>query len=468
MVYITRIIEEKIKRYIESSAPPFHVLLLNGARQCGKSTLLTHLFPKKEHFHINLALEGGFCDAIDATGSFSDFTFLLENRLNTKMGGNKFLIFDEAQLSRKLGSYVRFMKEEWKTQRVILTGSTLSTLFDNSEKPTGRVVEFILRPFNFVEFLAALGKEALLSKLKNFDPAYPPSATVHEEALRLLKEYLTVGGLPEVVLTYKNGKDFLPLLADIFSFYKRDFQEKLSSENLTAIFTQVFLRIAAATGSPIKLSSIIKSSSPGYKKVQDVLSLLEAWHQVIRVDSETSRLSKIGTVTPKRYLFDHGIRFLQNPARFKDLDLLDTASLHREETGGVIENFAATELLSLHSPFPLRSWSKTNQSGQVDFLFQNTKESYALEVKAALKLDQKHLSSLFAYQEFYPKTLLILANLSSGGIWKKENKTVLNIPAYALYSFLETGMAQYIGCMKGKIKIKGDIMSTGIKWDAES
>ena len=33
---------------------------------------------------------------------------------------------------------------------------------------------------------------------------------------------------------------------------------------------------------------------------------------------------------------------------------------------------------------------------------------------------------------------------------------------------VESGMAQYIGCMKGKIKIKGNIMSTGIKWDAES
>ena len=212
--YIPRIIEKKIKEHIKSAAPPFHVILLNGARQCGKSTLLTQLFPKKEHFHINLALEGGLCDAIDATGSFSDFTFLLENRLHYKMGGDKFLIFDEAQLSRKLGGYIRFMKEEWQTQRVILTGSTLSTLFENSEKPTGRVVEFILRPFNFVEFLTALEKETLLLKLTNFDPANPVSETIHEEAVRLLKEYVTVGGLPEVVITYKNGKDYLPLLAD--------------------------------------------------------------------------------------------------------------------------------------------------------------------------------------------------------------------------------------------------------------
>ena len=436
MTYIPRIIEKNILAYIRNDSPPFNVILLNGARQCGKSTLIGHLFPKKEHIHINLALEGGLCDAIDATENFDDFTFLLENRLNYKMGGDKFLIFDEAQLSQKLGGYIRFMKEEWRTQRVILTGSTLSTLFQNREKPTGRVVEFILRPFNFVEFLKTLGKEALLEKLKAFTPEAPFSSTVHEETLRLLKDYLIVGGLPAVVLAFGARKDFLPLLANIFAFYKRDFQEKLSSENLTAIFTQAFLRIAAATGSPIKLSSIIKSSSPGYKKVQDVLSLLEGWHQIIRIDCETSQLTKTGTVTPKRYLFDHGIRFLQNPARFKDMDLLDSASLKREETGGVIENFVLTELLSLHSPLPLRSWEKTNQSGHVDFLFQDEKTTHAIEVKAALKLDQKHLSSLLAYHPFYPQSKLILASLSPGGICQKAENTILNIPVYALTSFL--------------------------------
>lgn len=437
MTYIPRIIDKKIIEHIKKDTPPFNVILLGGARQTGKSTLLSQLFPKKEHIHINLALDGALSDAIDATGNFDDFTFLLENRLGYKMGGDKFLIFDEAQLSHKLGGYIRFMKEQWRTQRVILTGSTLSTLFENSEKPTGRVVEFVLRPFNFVEFLTAFDKKALLSKLADFRPEAPLSSTVHDEALHELKEYLMVGGLPEVVLAYRAKKDFLSLLANIFAFYKRDFQQKLVSENLTAIFSQAFLRIAAATGSPIKISSIIKSSSPGYKKVQDVLSLLEGWHQIIRIDCETSRLSKTGTVTPKRYLFDHGIRFLQNPARFRDLDLLDSTSLQREETGGIIENFVLTELLSLHSPLPLRSWAKTNQSGQVDFLFQSEKTSYAIEVKAALKLDQKHLSSLLTYRQFYPQCRLILASLSAGGIWSRGKETVLNIPAYALYSFLD-------------------------------
>ena len=437
MIYVPRIIEESILNHIRSDSPPFNVILLSGARQCGKSTLLKHLFPSENHIHINLGLEGGLCDAIDATENFDDFTLLLENRLDYKMGSKKILILDEAQLSKKLGSYVRFMKEKWQTQHVILTGSTLSTLFDNKEKPTGRVVEFVLRPFNFVEFLKALEKGPLLKRIENFSPQQPFSQTLHQEIIRLLQIYLTVGGLPEVVLTYRDGKDYLSLLANIFAFYKRDFQEKLSSENLTAIFSQTFLRIAAATGSPIKLTSIIKSSSPGYKKVADVLSLLESWHQIIRVDPETSKLSTVGTITPKRYIFDHGIRFLQNPARFQDLNLLDTAHLKREEIGGLLENFVLSELSSLHSPLPIRSWSKTHQSGFIDFLFQDGKNNFAIEVKSAQKLDQKHLAYLLAYQEFYPKSVLILANLSPGGIYKKGKTDFWNIPIYALYTFLK-------------------------------
>ncbi len=437
MSYVTRIIEEKILAHIRDEKPPFNAILVSGARQTGKSTLLAHLFPPREHIHINLAYEGGFCDAIDQSENFEDFTLLLANRFALKMGSGKILIFDEAQLSRRLGSYVRFFKEKWKNQHVILTGSTLSTLFDNNEKPTGRVVEFVLRPFNFVEFLTALEKEPLLEKIESFSPEQPLSQTVHNEMVSLLQEYLKVGGLPEVVLTYKEKKAYLDLLANIFAFYKRDFQEKLSSENLTDIFNQVFLRIAAATGSPIKLSSIIKSSSPGYRKVADVLSLLEGWHQIIRVDWETSKLSSVGMMTPKRYIFDHGIRFLQNPARFGDLNLLDTASLQREEAGGLIENFVLTELLSLASPLPIRSWAKTHQSGWVDFLFQDKKTQFAIEVKAAVKLDRKHLSALLTYQSSYPKSIPILINLGRGGCYQKEGAKIWNIPVYTLYSFLK-------------------------------
>lgn len=65
--------------------------------------------------------------------------------------------------------------------------------------------------------------------------------------------------------------------------------------------------------------------------------------------------------------------------------------------------------------------------------------------------------------KFKEKCLSILDHVDPEGlIITKHGKPVAKLVP------VETGMAQFIGCMKGKIKIKGDIMSTGIKWDAES
>lgn len=431
--YITRLLETELLDFISNQQEPFNTILLGGPRQCGKSTMLKHLFPPDRHIHINLAEESAFCDAIDTTQCFDDLTVLIESRYHTKIGSGRIIIFDEAQLSHKLGNYVRFFKENWKTQTVIITGSTLSNLFTHTEKPTGRVVEFVLRPFNFSEFLDALGQDSLRERLKNWTPEKPFSDTVHRELVTQLQSYLVVGGLPDVVLTYSRQGNHTKLLADIFAFYKRDFQSKLSSENLTSIFSQVFARIAASTGSEIKLSSIIASSSPGYRKLRDVLTIMEMWHQIIRVDYETYQLTKFGTTTPKRYLFDQGIRYLLNPSRFVGLDLLDSAHPKREEIGGLLENFVLTELISTNSPFAIRSWAKTHQSGMVDFLYNTEKDAFAIEVKAALSLDRKHFSALLSYHEVYPNTHLILVNLDKGGVYQtKEGATITSVPAYAI------------------------------------
>lgn len=433
MSYIPRFLEKVLTQWFRQAKPPYHCVLLSGARQCGKSTLLKHLFPKD--IHINLALEAGFSEAIDATTHFDDFTLLVENRFGFKVGAGPVLIIDEAQLSTKLGGYVRFFKEKWQTQRVILTGSTLSTLFENHENPTGRVVEFTLRPFNFQEFLTATGKEALLTKVLSWQPKKPLSETAHGEIISSLKDYLLIGGLPEVALAFKEGGDYQRHLSNIYALYKRDFSAKFA-ENDTAIFHQCFQRIAAATGAPIKNSSIIKSSSPGYTRVADILQTLEAWHLVLKVDCETSELSRIATVTPKRYLFDHGVRFIQNPSRFREINLQETHDPRREEWGGLIENFILTELVALGSIFPIKSWAKTNQSGHIDFIYCNGEKSLAIEVKLAVNYNRKHLAGLLTYHEFYKKTPLILTNLDRGGIHQEGRVPIINVPIYALFEYL--------------------------------
>jgi predicted AAA+ superfamily ATPase len=443
MLYTPRDLETDIVRFWKDTTPPFNVLLLYGARQVGKSTLLEHLYPPSEHLHINLAREAGFAAAIDQTTAFDDFTFLLQSHFRFTPGEkpSRVLIIDEAQLSHKLGGYVRFMKESWPPQKVILTGSTLSTLFKNHEKPTGRVSEFVLRPFHFREFLTCLGETAAVSALDNWTPEKPLSEAVHVRLLELLETYMMVGGLPEAIDAYLTKKDFLKKLADIYAFYQRDFQHAVD-ERWNFIYGTIMLRLAASAGDAISLSSIIEASQPGYKQLPSLLHLLEDWHQILRVDGEIHKLSKVGTQTPKRYIFDLGIRHLQNPARFSQLRLQDSAFVKREDVGGIVETFVATELFSLGSPVSPRSWSFSHQSGNIDFVHLAGRQPIAIEVKSALKLNQKHLMGLISWQRHYPDGKLALTNLSRGGRQEvsqdgvKYNVDV--VPLYALRGYLSS------------------------------
>ena len=443
MKYTPRDLESDLTKFWKDSPAPFNVLLLYGARQVGKSTLLEHLYPPAEHLHINLAREAGFTAAIDQTTSFDDFTFLLQSYFRFTPGKNpdRLLIIDEAQLSHKLGSYVRFMKEAWPPQKVILTGSTLSALFKNHEKPTGRVSEFVLRPFHFREVLACLGETSAVTAIEKWSPDQPLSDVVHTRLLDILETYMMVGGLPAAVNSHLAKRDFLKQLADIFAFYQRDFTQAVD-ERWNFIYGTIMLRLAASAGEAISLTSIIEANQPGYKKLPTLLQLLEDWHQILKVDGEIHKLSKVGTQTPKRYIFDLGIRHLQNPARFSRLRLQDSAFIKREDVGGIVETFVATELFSLGSPVSPRSWSFTHQSGNVDFVHLAGRQPIAIEVKAALKLNQKHLTGLTTWHAHYPDGKLVLANLSRGGIHKLSqddaNSHVDMVPLYALRVYLNS------------------------------
>jgi hypothetical protein len=75
---------------------------------------------------------------VDACQEFREFEQLLRDRLGFDGTAQHVLFFDEAQESRRLGQFVRFMKEDWPHATVILSGSTLSRLFrDDTRYPVG-------------------------------------------------------------------------------------------------------------------------------------------------------------------------------------------------------------------------------------------------------------------------------------------------------------------------------------------
>ena len=136
------------------------MLLVQGARQVGKTVIckqaLSQLPPNRKITFINLEESPDLKLQIDQTQNFAEFTALLRLSKGFAPGEDAVLFIDEAQESKKIGSYVRFMKENWQHTKCILTGSSMTKLFDNDTRvPVGRFESLIVRPSSFREYLRA-------------------------------------------------------------------------------------------------------------------------------------------------------------------------------------------------------------------------------------------------------------------------------------------------------------------------
>ena len=97
------------------------MLLVEGARQVGKSSLVEHALSKssRKSYKLNLERDSRFCSMVDGCREFSEFEQLLRDRIGFACDTGEVLFIDEAQESRRLGGFVRFMKEEWARASVI-------------------------------------------------------------------------------------------------------------------------------------------------------------------------------------------------------------------------------------------------------------------------------------------------------------------------------------------------------------
>ena len=129
--YTERHGERDLERFIADPMPHKPVLFVEGARQVGKTTLVEHVLAGSAKPTVRINLERDSLDrmAFDECRDFAAFQDLLLDRHGFRPNAGQVLFIDEAQESRRLGGFVRFMKEEWRRATVILSGSTLRRLF---------------------------------------------------------------------------------------------------------------------------------------------------------------------------------------------------------------------------------------------------------------------------------------------------------------------------------------------------
>ena len=188
-------------------------ILIKGARQVGKTTIVRE-FGKKNYRHfveINFELDPNAKTAFDGK---RDTKTIIGNLSLMGYGpfveGKTLVFFDEIQSCPNARTAIKFLVEEG-VYDYIESGSLLGINYkDVSSYPVGFERQIEMFPMDFEEFLWArgVGEAAIDSLREAYENQIPVTDFVHEQMMKYYREYLIVGGMPEVVSTFINNADF--------------------------------------------------------------------------------------------------------------------------------------------------------------------------------------------------------------------------------------------------------------------
>lgn len=224
-----RKIQEYIQSYLKSDSNK--VLLIDGARQVGKSYIIRYmgkqLFPN--YIEVNM-LEDSIGDRLfENTKSVSDFYMRLStiagNRMREKE--NTLIFIDEIQAYPQLLTLLKFLKAD-NQYTYIASGSLLGiTLSKTTSIPIGSIEVRHMFPLDFEEFLLAnnFSMSAINLLREKFNQKESLDEPLHKRLMDLFKRYLLVGGLPDAVNTYIKSQNIMQIRKiqnEIHDYYALD------------------------------------------------------------------------------------------------------------------------------------------------------------------------------------------------------------------------------------------------------
>lgn len=399
-MHIRRDIEPAIIAQLSSSEDQF--LLLSGARQTGKTAILEQIAAGRPTLLLNLWDETREIQALRSAATLEQFTQYLSAFYQFTPGTGTLLIIDEAQGSPHLGKFLMQMHRTWKGQRVIFSGSLLSHLFtENVPMPTGRVVEFTLRPLNFREFLRFRDKEGHLSLLPPSGAGISPE--LHALLLEEYQTYLMIGGMPGIVNTQRAGGNYQILFESLVNNYYRDADRYLANEQTPravavqygSLLEHCLKSIGRQVAFPTTNSSILSTDSPAYRTLLPrLLDALRSWHLIYVLEYENRQNTSKRGYSSKKYLFDTGImNFLLTRGMPVPVATGDQTAAQ------LLENAVCQELVafagSTRAVTCYRSHNKL--ATELDFVVRTGSSLIPVEVKSGTHITTRSLVQLFDF-----------------------------------------------------------------------
>ncbi len=429
---LKRKITDNIERWYESSSS---ALLIDGARQVGKTTVIENFLNDRHIDYIELNLLDNILAkaAFDTSTNVDQLLLKLTSLSNKDLHDGLVFFIDEIQEANDAITPIKFLVKKSKF-KFIFSGSLLGVkMKDISSMPIGFLSILRLYPMDFEEFLWAnkVSKETIAYLSRCFVSLEPIDETIHKQMLSVFDAYLAIGGMPKAVNNYiesNNMRKVNEALSDIDSGYQKDISKYQKEQKLQ--LQEIYDLIPSELNAQNK-RFILKNMNEKARFFQYETSF--AWIKnsgiglfVHNVDNPVYPL----LANKERTLFklfpcDVGLLTFKL-CKGNQISILNGNSTLNY--GSIYESVVAQEL-SAHGFDPY--YNNDKKRGEIDFLIEKNDRVFPIEVKSG-KDYKRHsaLSNLMSNQSFGYELGYVLC----GENVKKKDKIVY-LPIYMIMFF---------------------------------
>lgn len=335
----------KIKKEIEYDLFKGKAIVVLGARQVGKTTLIEQL------------IKSNIDDCLIFNGDDSDTNTIFANPTHVKLAnfiGNKnIVIIDEAQRITDIGIVAKLFVDNLKKVQLILSGSSSLELANSINEPlTGRIFEYKLFPFSLQELIKEKG---LLDETRN------------------LNHRLIYGSYPEVVTSPGNETRILKHITNSYLYKDLLSYEKIKKPTVLAKLVRA---LALQLGSEVKYQEIAQLIGIDKGTVEKYIDLLEKAFVLFKLNAFSRNVRNEIKKGKKIYFCDNGIRNAVI-GNFTPVEL-------RQDTGALWENYVISERFKYNNYRNFYGESyfwRTVQQQEIDYIEEVDGKLTAFEIK---------------------------------------------------------------------------------------
>ena len=337
---IARRLEQNIQSLLEAKK----AIIIMGARQVGKSTLLHQMLGTRQDV---LWMNG---DELDIQELFSNMT---STRIRAILGSKRLLVIDEAQRISDIGLRLKLITDQVPDVQVIATGSSSFELANKVNEPlTGRKREFHMYPLTFGEMV---------------------QHTQFLDEVRMVPHRMIYGYYPEVVCNPGDERSTLKELSD--SYLYKDILS-LDSINKPDKLVRLLKALALQIGSQVSYNEIGTLIGLDSKTVERYVDILEKSFIIFRLGTFSRNLRNELKASRKIYFWDLGIRnaVIGNLAQIEN----------RTDAGELWENFVIAERMkrnAYNGCFAQSYFWRTRRQHEIDYIEEEDGILQAYEFK---------------------------------------------------------------------------------------